>query len=30
MGMGALDNLHDCLRKVQADGVPGDLVETGV
>jgi O-methyltransferase len=30
MGMGALNNLHQCLEVVQASNVPGDLVETGV
>jgi O-methyltransferase len=25
-----LDNLHECIRQVLADGVPGDLIETGV
>lgn len=30
MGMGALNNLHQCLEAVQAGNVPGDLVETGV
>ncbi|MGQ0737262.1 MAG: TylF/MycF/NovP-related O-methyltransferase [Acidobacteriota bacterium] len=30
MGMGALTNLHDCMRAVTEDGVPGDFVETGV
>jgi O-methyltransferase len=30
MGMGALNNLHDCLNQIQTHAVPGDLVETGV
>jgi len=30
MGMGALENLHWCMDEVVRDGVPGDLVETGV
>lgn len=30
MGMGALNNLHDCLNAIQVTGVPGDLVEAGV
>jgi O-methyltransferase len=30
IGRKRLDNLHECVRAVIADGVPGDLVETGV
>jgi O-methyltransferase len=30
MGMGALENLHDAMRRVVSDRVPGDFVETGV
>lgn len=30
MGMGALNNLHACLDAIHVDGIPGDLVETGV
>lgn len=30
VGRARLDNLHDCVERVLADGVPGDLVETGV
>ena len=30
MGRKRLDNLHDCLATVLRDGVPGDLIETGV
>jgi O-methyltransferase len=30
MGRKRLDNLHDCLDAVLRDGVPGDLIETGV
>lgn len=30
MGMGALNNLHSCLDRVLADGVAGDVMETGV
>jgi O-methyltransferase len=30
MGMGALNNLHECLNAIHADNIPGDLVETGV
>ena len=30
MGMGALDNLHACLDDVVGNGVPGDVIETGV
>ena len=30
IGRKRLDNLHECVASVLADGVPGDLVETGV
>jgi O-methyltransferase len=30
MGLGALENLHDAMRRVVCDRVPGDFVETGV
>jgi O-methyltransferase len=30
MGRKRLDSLHECLDAVQRDGVPGDLIETGV
>jgi O-methyltransferase len=30
MGMGALNNLHECLNAIHADNIPGDLVEAGV
>jgi O-methyltransferase len=30
MGRKRLDNLESCLERVIADGVPGDLIETGV
>jgi hypothetical protein len=30
MGMGALENLHTCMKHVLADSVEGDFVETGV
>ena len=30
VGRGRLDNVHECLEAVIADGVPGDFVETGV
>jgi O-methyltransferase len=30
MGMGALNNLHECLDTIRVDNIPGDLVETGV
>jgi O-methyltransferase len=30
MGMGALNNLHDCLHEVVLRDIPGDFVETGV
>lgn len=30
VGMARLDNLQHCLRRVLHDGVPGDLIETGV
>ena len=30
MGIGALNNLHECLNVVWTENVPGDLVETGV
>jgi hypothetical protein len=30
IGMDRLDNIHDCLKNVLADGVAGDLIETGV
>ncbi|MBV8166506.1 MAG: TylF/MycF family methyltransferase [Alphaproteobacteria bacterium] len=30
MGRKRLDNLHECLDAIVADGVPGDLIETGV
>ena len=30
VGMRRLDNLHQCTRTVLLEGVPGDLVETGV
>lgn len=29
VGLRRLDNLHECLRSVLADGVPGDVIETG-
>jgi O-methyltransferase len=30
VGLQRLDNLHDCIRAVLADDVPGDLLEAGV
>ena len=30
VGLRRLDNLHECLRTIITDGVPGDIVETGV
>lgn len=30
IGRKRLDNVHDCVERVLRDGVPGDLVETGV
>lgn len=30
VGLRRLDNLQDCIERVLADGVPGDLIETGV
>lgn len=30
MGLGAMNNLHDCIRNAFADNVPGDLCETGI
>lgn len=30
IGFGRLDNLQNCIEGVLADGVPGDLIETGV
>lgn len=30
IGLKRLNNLHVCVEKVLADGVPGDLIETGV
>ena len=30
MGMGALDNLHECLEAVRVDNISGDFVETGI
>lgn len=30
VGLRRLDNLHDCIRTIIRDEVPGDLVETGV
>jgi O-methyltransferase len=30
MGMGALNNLHECLDAIRANNIHGDLVETGV
>lgn len=30
VGMERLDNLHECIRNIINDGVPGDLIETGV
>jgi len=30
VGMRRLDNLHQCTRTVLREGIPGDLVETGV
>jgi O-methyltransferase len=30
VGLRRLDNLHDCIRNIIHDNVPGDLVETGV
>jgi hypothetical protein len=30
VGLKRLDNLQDCVERVLADGVPGDLIETGV
>ena len=28
--MGALNNLHECLKEVYRNNIPGDLIETGV
>jgi len=30
IGSKRLDNIHECLEKVLADNVPGDMIETGV
>lgn len=30
IGVARLNNLHDCVRTVLEDGVPGDFIETGV
>ncbi|MEU5942278.1 TylF/MycF/NovP-related O-methyltransferase [Micromonospora sp. NPDC047548] len=30
VGLGGLDNVQECVERVLADGIPGDLVETGV
>src|SRR2546423_11221668 len=30
IGLKRLDNLQSCIESVLADGVPGDLIETGV
>ena len=30
IGLHRLDNIHQCLRTVIEDGVPGDFIETGV
>ena len=30
VGMARLDNLQECIRRVIADGVPGDVMETGI
>ena len=30
VGLHRLDNFHDCIRTVLEDGVPGDIIETGV
>lgn len=30
IGLRRLDNVHNCVEQVLADGVPGDLIETGV
>jgi O-methyltransferase len=30
VGLRRLDNLHDCLQTIIGEGVPGDIVETGV
>jgi O-methyltransferase len=30
VGLARLDNLQDCIRQVLHEGVPGDLIETGV
>lgn len=30
VGLKRLDNLHDCLRQIFADDVPGDILEAGV
>jgi O-methyltransferase len=30
VGLKRLDNVHNCVARVVADGVPGDLIETGV
>lgn len=30
IGLRRLDNLHDCIRQVLRDNVPGDFIETGV
>jgi O-methyltransferase len=30
IGLRRLDNVEHCVRRVHADGVPGDLIETGV
>ena len=30
IGRARIDNLHACLDRIAADGIPGDLIETGV
>ena len=30
VGRARLDNLHDCVERAIRDGIPGDLIETGV
>jgi O-methyltransferase len=30
IGLGRLDNIEDCVAALIADGIPGDLIETGV
>ena len=29
VGLHRLDNVHDCIRRVLSDAIPGDLIETG-